>query len=212
MSNLQQFKADIIIDNLTGESFMSLRGLARAANAPLETLRRGVSNFPTKTAEVQTPGGLQGVSLYREDAIAFAITKFNPTLAAQLMQLGVRSLLHKLADYVHKPPMSQAEAALYTLQLAVENERKLAVVETKVNRLEAFAPVENYYTLTAYFNACHRKWELPASASTVGKALVKRSKELGHEVKKAHDARYNSVNTYHRDVLYDYFGFLVPLT
>lgn len=317
MSNLQQYQAEIVINNETGAGFMSLRGLARVCGKHQETVRRAVKNYPTKEAKILTPSGLQSVTLYAEDAIAHAIAQFNPELAAQLLQLDIRALLHKLAGWKAPAPqvdyffnetkgiyienstgnayytargaaralgisdtainnrirgaklegvkmaqvptasglqganlvpaiavyelafefnpglakamgkagavlfaqleagwkapapvsMSQSEAALYTLQLAVENERKLALVETKVERLEAFVPDEGYYTITAYFNYHKVRWEGMASARVAGKALVKLSAKLGHEVKKTHDARYNTVNTYHQDVLRSHFGF-----
>lgn len=106
-----------------------------------------------------------------------------------------------------KKPLTQAEAALYTLQLAVENERRLNAVESKVTHALKFVPTENYFGLIAYFNHIGEPYALPSglTPSTVGKALVRLSKELGYDVKKVPDIKYGTVNNYHIDVLNKYF-------
>jgi hypothetical protein len=114
MSNLQQYQSEIVIDNATGEGFMSLSGLARVCQAHKEDVKRSVTKMGSKEAEVLTGAGFRSVTLYPE---------------------------------------------------------------------------------------------LPASSSVVGKALVNRSKALGYEVKKVHDARYHNVNSYHQVVLESFLGF-----
>jgi hypothetical protein len=202
MSTLQQYQAEVVINNDTGASYMSLSALARVCKAHKETVKRSVTNYPSKEAEVLTGIGLRSVTLFAEDAVAAAIVKHNPELAKQLLQLGVRTLLHQLAGW--KPQqapkqMTQAELALWTVQTLVDNERR-------IERLEAFAPVESYYTLTAYYNYHKRQWDVP-NASATGRKLRKTSEELGYVVKPVHDARYQSVNSYHENVLKQVLGF-----
>lgn len=207
MSNLKQYKADIIIDNTTGESFTSESGLARICgtnHANIANLFRKETD--RKTAEIQTGSGVQSgkrfIKVYTESEIAQAIVKYNPKLAGQLMQLGVRTLMHKLAGYEVKStaiqPMTPAQAALYTLQLAIDT-------EARVTRLELFAPHKDYYTVLAYINL-NLDISKPASFSAAGKALTALSKSLNVEIKKVPDAKYGNCNAYHTRVLEAYFN------
>ena len=204
MSNLQQYQADISINTTTGESFTSIRGLARICGVNESTLRSWICarNITAKEAEILTPGGLQGARLMSENSIAEAIAKYNPTLAAQLMRLGVRSLMHKLAGYEVKStavqPMSQLQMIAY---MATELDK----TQERVARLELFAPIIDYYTLTAYLNLKPDAVK-PTHYPSTGKALAKLSVEMNVEVKQVPDAKYNKVNTYHISVLDKYFN------
>ncbi len=202
-SALQQYQAEVVINNETGAGYLSESALARVCKAPRTTVISSCRTFDKKEAEVLTPAGFRRVTLYAEDAIAHAIVKHNPELAKQLLQLGVRTLLHKLAGWQapdNKPkPMTQAQLALWTAQTLVD-------LEQRTERLEAFAPTADYYTLTAYYNYHNRKWDV-TSASATGKLLKRTSEELGFVVKPVHDARYASVNSYHATVLKTVLGF-----
>lgn len=203
-SALQQYQAEVVINNETGASYLSQAALARICKTDSTNIRFALrEGFEIKQAEVLTAAGLRSVKLYAEDAIAHAIVKYNPELAKQLLQLGVRTLLHKLAGWQapdNKPkPMTQAQLALWTAQTLVD-------LEQRTERLEAFAPAADYYTLTAYYNYHNRKWDV-TSASATGKLLKRTSEELGYVVKPVHDARYSSVNSYHATVLKTVLGF-----
>jgi len=148
MSQLKQFKTDegieIVIDTKTGEAFASIRGYARMSGKPRSTIQSRVDRLekggrisPSKTAEVLTPGGIQGVRLLDEDTIAEWIAEDNPQIATQLLKLGVRGFLHKLAGYeVTSTATSQPPAIatpLQALQVAVEN---LVQQEQRITALE----------------------------------------------------------------------------
>lgn len=77
---LQQYQAEVVINNDTGASFLSLSALARVCNTHKETVKRTVTLYPSKMAEVLTATGLKTVTLFAEDAIAHAIVKHNPEL------------------------------------------------------------------------------------------------------------------------------------
>lgn len=203
MSNLQQYAADIIIDNTTGESFMSQAGLARVCKVDSTSIRHFANGegFVSKEAETLTQQGLRMVKGYSEQVIAKAIRKFNPDLAEQLDLIGVRTLMHKLAGYEVKStavqPRTTSELILMLAQQGVETEARLT-------RLEAFAPLKDYYTITAYLNIEPNATK-PAHYPSAGKALVTLSKERGVEVKTVPDSKYGKCNAYHVDVLNAYF-------
>jgi hypothetical protein len=103
---LKQFEGEdgieILIDTSTGESFCSVRGYARMANKDHSTiLKRNqvVDGEPQKTAKVHTNGGLQVVALITENQIVEWLPKDNPIAATQLLKMGVRMTLHKMAGY-----------------------------------------------------------------------------------------------------------------
>lgn len=210
MSNLQQYQADISINQETGESFTSLRGLVRLCGAPYNTVRdwvsKGERNFGQRTAEIHTPGGIQGGRIFTETEIAITIGHFNPTLAGQLMQIGVRSLMHRLAGYEVKStamqPMSQLQMISYMALELESTQQRLTSVEEK---LEKHLPPENYMTVVAYINN-NPGIEKPTNYSAAGKALTKLSKALNVEVKKVPDAKYGACNSYHLEVLDAYFS------
>ena len=93
---------EILIDTKTGESFCSIRGYARMAGKAISTISerlQGVRDGVSKTVEVVTAGGSQGVRMIDEDLIVEWLPKDNPKAATALLKLGVRMGLHKLAGF-----------------------------------------------------------------------------------------------------------------
>jgi len=93
---------EILIDTVTGESFASIKGYARMSGLSKQAISKrlqGVNETYEKTAEVLTPGGLQGVRLISEDLICEWLPKDNPVAAKTLLKLGVRMALHTMAGY-----------------------------------------------------------------------------------------------------------------
>ncbi len=58
--------------------------ISRYVNGGLET----VAPMTLKNAEVQTPGGIQGVALLSEEQIVEVVTKYKPELLAKFAKLG----------------------------------------------------------------------------------------------------------------------------
>jgi phage antirepressor YoqD-like protein len=128
---------ELVIDCNTGETFSTERGYARMSGKPYSTINsritrmsEGDRNTYTKYAEINTMGGMQGVRMINEDLIVKWLPKDNPTMATQLLKLGVRGFLHKLAGYeitstAVQPvlPKTYGEALLEAGRLAVENEK-----------------------------------------------------------------------------------------
>ena len=143
MANLARYDKDgieLIIDTQTGESFASQSGYARMAGVSKQAISNrynGTDNeAKRKTAEIQTPQGMRTVNLVTEDLIAEWLPKDNPAMATQLIKLGVRVFMHKLAGYevsstavAHKIPQTYAEALLEAGRLALENEALAAKIE-----------------------------------------------------------------------------------
>jgi hypothetical protein len=109
MSNLVPFNnngLELVIDTTTGESFASISAVARMTDKPRQYIHRyvngalkGVTKMELKTAEIQTPGGLQGVTLLNEQQIAQVIKHYKPELLKRADELAVRVFLHGLAGY-----------------------------------------------------------------------------------------------------------------
>lgn len=102
---------EIYINHQTGESFASIRGYARMAGKAESTIRERISKGGWSEqviySEVLTPGGLQGARLLNENMIVEWLPSDNPTTATQLLKLGVRLFMHKLAGYTHAPAQPQ---------------------------------------------------------------------------------------------------------
>jgi hypothetical protein len=105
LASFERFDKDgieLIIDTATGESFASISGYARMSGLTQQAIskRLKVGNFESiKTAEILTTTGLKTHNLIPESIIVQWLPKDNPTLASQIMQLGVRVFMHKLAGY-----------------------------------------------------------------------------------------------------------------
>lgn len=106
VGNLQRFDRDgieLVIDTRTGEAFATARGYARMSGIGVsgisKRLKKGVSFDSVKTAEIETPGGVQGVSLIPEAVISDWIVDDNPTLAKAMLTAGVRVYLHTAAGF-----------------------------------------------------------------------------------------------------------------
>lgn len=112
MTNLTRFDSEgieIFINQFTGESFASLNGVARMAQKSVGAISKfiGVSKIDVISTKVNTPGGLQGVSLLSEDDIVNVLAEYNIDRLKQFGKLGVRLALHQIAGY--QQPIRQRE-------------------------------------------------------------------------------------------------------
>lgn len=114
MASLQRYDRDgleLVIDTQSGEAFATIRGYARMSGKDHSTIVRRVQKLgasdQVKTAEIDTPGGLQGGALIPESLIRKWIIKDNPDLAEQMMAAGVRVYLYGVAGYEVKPSEPQ---------------------------------------------------------------------------------------------------------
>lgn len=128
---------EMVINTQTGEGFATKRGYARMSGKDESTIRKRlkVSDLEVvKDAQILTAGGMQGADLITEDMIAEWLPKDNPAMATQLLKLGVRVFLHKMAGFEVK-----SEAVVSVPQPYVE--RVLPVRDT-VDYIEAAAKLE----------------------------------------------------------------------
>lgn len=86
----------------SGESFASIRGVARMASKDAKEIRRfindsskGADKIDVINAEIPTPGGLQGAALLPESSICKILAKYNPDRLIQFAELGIRLALHQ---------------------------------------------------------------------------------------------------------------------
>lgn len=162
MSNtsLQRFDKDgieLIINTQTGESFASVNGYARMGGKDKSTISRRLQDVAPdtlKTAEILTTTGLKTVVLITEDLITEWMPKDNPAMATQLMKLGVRVFLHKVAGFAvsttavtHDLPSTYLEA----LKCLVASEEQKVLLEQEKALLSA--KIEQDAPLVAYAEA-----------------------------------------------------------
>jgi hypothetical protein len=123
MSNLTPFNNDgleLMVDTNTGETFASIRAVARMTDKSASSIARyvngelkGVAQMTLKMAEIQTTGGLQGVALLSEKQIVQVIKRYKTELLDVFAEAGIRVYLHGLAGYtvtsdaVQAPPARQ---------------------------------------------------------------------------------------------------------
>ena len=90
---------ELIIDTATGESFATAKGYARMSGKAYDTIKKRCQRGGLESAEVPTEQGFKWGTLIPELLVAQWLSKDNPVMASQIMQLGVRVFMHKLAGY-----------------------------------------------------------------------------------------------------------------
>lgn len=101
-NTLQRFDKDgieLVIDISTGESFATISGYARMVEKAKSTISERFGKSGLKEAQILMQQGPKTVRLVTEDLIAEWLPKDNPAMATQLMKLGTRAFMHKLAGY-----------------------------------------------------------------------------------------------------------------
>lgn len=107
MSSLARFDTEsgieLVINTDTGEAFASQAGYARMSGVSKQTISKrclqGVNFQRVKMAEIETPGGLQGVNLIPAELVFEWLIKDNPSLAKEMGVVGATVYLHTLAGF-----------------------------------------------------------------------------------------------------------------
>lgn len=96
---------ELIIDTQTGEAFATQAGYARMSGISYPTVKKrverlkGGDRIKLKKAEIETPGGLQGVTLLPADLVFDWMFEDNPELARAMGKAGATVYMHQLAGY-----------------------------------------------------------------------------------------------------------------
>ena len=142
MTSLTRFELteglELFIDTETGEAFATVTGYALMANKAKSTISerlQGVRSEDIKTAEIFTPGGLQGVRLIPAKLVFQWLIKDNPELALVMGEVGATVYLHKLAGYTFTSS-------------AIENKSKIE--ELLTNILDRISNLENNLSNSEY--------------------------------------------------------------
>jgi Phage antirepressor protein KilAC domain len=153
----QSFNQDgleLVINTATGEAFASQRATARMLGVDPVILRRlrGEDKLAIKTAEINTPGGLQGVSLITAQDIFKLAVKYNPELAIKMGTAGATVYVYGLAGYsikpVEKPVLKQPalptirELALMVIAAEDKADALAAQIEADSGRTELGRSIE----------------------------------------------------------------------
>lgn len=99
-------------------------------------------------------------------------------------------------------PKSQIEVLLASVQLLAEQEKRVNIIESRVEQLEAksITSPTDYYSVAGFWSTKKTKIDT-AGANRIGREAAKLCKENGYMIGKVPDARYGAVNTYPSDIL-----------
>jgi hypothetical protein len=133
---------ELVIDTQTGESFASISAVARLTDKSKQSVSdyvngelKGVRQMTLKNAEIQTPGGLQGVKLLNENQILEVVSKYNPSLLIKFAQCGLRVFLHQLAGFeVNSTAVEQHSVRQLPVHTAVEYSNAAALIRQENNK------------------------------------------------------------------------------
>ena len=136
LARFEKDDIELVIDTRTGEAFVSIRGYARMSGKAQSTIQsrtdrmsEGERSRVTQTAEIQTPGGLQGVRLIPAKlAFKWAITD-KPELAEAMGEAGATVYIHQLAGYQVKsdavsPSPALPQTYIQALKCLLESEEE----------------------------------------------------------------------------------------
>ncbi|AUT00911.1 hypothetical protein CLI64_11150 [Nostoc sp. CENA543] len=138
LTHYAQDGLEIYIDHETGESFASAKGYSRMANVEYDTIKKRCQRGGCDQAEIPTEQGIRWGTLVTEDLIAEWLPKDNPAAATQLLKLGVRLFMHKLAGYEHKAAQPQLPTSyLDALKALVQSEEEKLALSLKAQEQAA---------------------------------------------------------------------------
>ena len=127
-------------------------------------------------------------------------------------RLFKRWITHEVIPAIRKTgsyslSLSPAEQLVQQAQLLLEQERRMAVVEDKVDRLEAKLTTrpEDEFTVAGYANLHGIHLDLH-TASVLGRQASRLSREGNYNIGHTFDPRFGTVNVYHVDILKNVFN------
>jgi len=144
-------------------------------------------------------GNNQGTWIHQELIIEFA-RRLNPAFSIWCND-RIAELLKEGKTEIAKPK-SQVEMLLASVQILAEQEKKITVIESRIDLLEAKTTTSptDYFAVAGFWSMKKTKIDTP-TANRIGRLAAKVCKENGYMVGKIPNAQYGSVNTYPADVL-----------
>jgi len=165
---LELFSSEVIPEGLyirrsSGEVFASIRSAARIVGKDKAYVRRWMSaqrgdKYAFETAEVQTPGGLQGGTLLPESALRHLISKYNPELAEACLGAGLKLYLYGSVGFqVQVKSPAQVEAShkydRRVIEVLEENKKLLEENKDLTRKVHAFEKALGWDGLRALANS-----------------------------------------------------------
>jgi phage regulator Rha-like protein len=131
----------------------------------------------------------------------YVATKFNDEARARLVVRWEQLEIERQ----QQRPLSQLEILQQSINMLVEQERRVDIIEDKLNKLDAkIATRPDYFTIVGYGTLHHVPVNLKQAAS-LGREESKLCKQRGIETDKIPDPRFGEVKTYPVDVLDEVF-------
>lgn len=116
--------------------------------------------------------------------------------------------IRKTGNYIAQNK-TQAELLLDNVQMLVNLEREQKAQAERMTMIEAKQSTINqdYFTVSGFYRIKNKKWNLSnEEAQQIGKKLSALSIVRDTEVIKVSDAKYGKINSYHIDILNEYFS------
>ena len=138
------------------------------------------------------------------DGFTFLVMGFTGREAAKFKEEFIRAFVQMEQQLKHQPT-SQAEMLLQSVQLLVEQEKRISGVEQEVKELKAKSVTRPDYFTIAGYGSLHGIEVNLKMAGSLGRRATKLCKERGIEPDKMPDPRFGMVNCYPRHVLDEVF-------
>lgn len=179
-------------------------GNSRMATERLDDDEKGVSL-------IDTPGGQQELTIINEPGLySLVLGSRKPEAKAfkRWITHEVIPALRKTGTYSLKP-MSQLEIAKISLDMLIEQEKRLDSLEqenesTREQIKELNAKIttraQDSYSVAGYASLRGIKLDV-SRANMLGREATRLSQKYGYEISKTPDPRFGTVNVYHTDVL-----------
>ena len=179
-------------------------GNSRMATERLDDDEKGVSL-------IDTPGGQQELTIINEPGLySLVLGSRKPEAKAfkRWITHDVIPALRKTGTYSLKP-MSQLEIAKISLDMLIEQEKRLDSLEqenesTREQIKELNAKIttraQDSYSVAGYASLRGIKLDV-SRANMLGREATRLSQKYGYEISKTPDPRFGTVNVYHTDVL-----------
>jgi predicted transcriptional regulator len=199
-TRLNELQAVAVVKKLRKEAKMTIREISGVTRVSTETVRRIIKQlYPEKivNGKPTTLTYEQSIAIVKHirmpKSVADSIQFEPPQTPTQNEPQNVQVLQQNI----------QAEILVKALTLLDTISQRLAVLEqSSVKQIEM---EQDYFSILAYCRKNSIKFTF-SEAVSYGKCAVKKSKELGYEVRRVSDERFGTVGSYHINILKEVFA------